>query len=278
MDIATIAGFILALTTLTVVLIMDGGSPAELFAHPSAIILIFGGSLGATIITSPLQTVLKLPQYILQAFTTNKFDAKATIELMTKLADKARREGLLALEEDSKKITDKFLKKGIMMVVDGVDPEQVAAIMETTIEQMRTRHKRGIGFFSAAGGYAPTFGIIGTVMGLINVLKQLDNPSALGESIAAAFLATLWGLLTANLIYLPIGGKIKAKSEEEARNRYMQLEGILSIQAGENPRIVRDKLSAFLPPSDIKGEQEAGKAAKSSDKKAVAGNTGKAQA
>jgi chemotaxis protein MotA len=277
MDIATIAGLILALTTLTVVLVMDGGSPAELFAHPSAIILIFGGSLGATIITSPLQTVLKLPQYIIQAFTTSKFDAKATIELMTKLADKARREGLLALEEDSKKITDKFLKKGIMMVVDGVDPEQVAAIMETTIEQMRTRHKRGIGFFSAAGGYAPTFGIIGTVMGLINVLKQLDNPSALGEAIAAAFLATLWGLLTANLIYLPIGGKIKAKSEEEARNRYMQLEGILSIQAGENPRIVRDKLSAFLPPSEVKSEQEAGKA-KSSDKKAVAGNAGKAQA
>jgi chemotaxis protein MotA len=267
MDIATISGLILALTTLTVVLIMDGGSPAELFAHPSAIILIFGGSLGATIITSPLQTVLKLPQYILQAFTTNKFDAKETIELLTKMADKARREGLLALEDDSKKITDKFLKKGIMMVVDGVDPEQVAAIMETTIEQMRTRHKRGIGFFSAAGGYAPTFGIIGTVMGLINVLKQLDNPSALGESIAAAFLATLWGLLTANLIYLPIGGKIKAKSEEEARSRYMQLEGILAIQAGENPRIVRDKLTAFLPPSEVVGDQPESGKANAADKK-----------
>ena len=193
MDIATIAGLILALTTLVVVLIMDGGSPAELFAAPSAIILIIGGSMGATIITSPLKTVLKLPQFIMQAFTTRNFDAKETIELLTKLADKARREGLLALEEDSKKIPDAFLKKGIMMVVDGVDPEQVAAIMETTVEQMRARHKQGIGFFTAAGGFAPTFGIIGTVMGLINVLKQLDNPSALGEAIAAAFLATLWG-------------------------------------------------------------------------------------
>jgi len=276
MDIATISGLVLALTVIVVALIMDGGSPAELFAHPSSIILIFGGSLGATIITSPLKVVFKLPQYIMQAFTTRKFDAKATIELLTKLADKARREGLLALEDDSKKITDKFLKKGIMMVVDGIDPEQVSAILETTVEQMRARHKHGIGFFTAAGAFAPTFGIIGTVMGLISVLKQLDNPGALGEAIAAAFLATLWGLLSANLIYLPIAGKLKSKDEEEARDRYMQLEGILSIQAGENPRIVRDKLSAYLSPSEVKGEAEPGKA--SSDKKAAPAKAEKAKA
>lgn len=160
------------------------------------------------------------------------------------------------------------MQKGLMMVVDGVEPDQVKEILETTVEQMRARHKQGIGFFTAAGGFAPTFGIIGTVMGLISVLKQLDNPSALGEAIAAAFLATLWGLLMSNLIYLPMAGKLKSKSEEEARSRYMQLEGILSIQAGENPRIVRDKLSAFLPPSELKAGAEAGKAAA---KKAPAG-------
>jgi chemotaxis protein MotA len=274
MDIATIVGLILALTAILISLIMDGGTPGELFAHPAAIILIFGGSIGATIITSPLQTTIKLPQYIMQAFTTRKFDARGMIELLTKLADKARREGLLALEEDSKKINDKFLQKGIMMVVDGVDPEQVAAILESNIAQMRTRHKQGIGFFTAAGGFAPTFGIIGTVMGLISVLKQLDNPSALGESIAAAFLATLWGLLSANLIYLPISGKLKSKSEEEARSRYMQLEGILAIQAGENPRIVRDKLNAFLAPKDMLSEE----AGKGQSKKAPAGNAEKAGA
>lgn len=274
MDIATIAGLIAGLTTIIVVLIMDGGSPAELFAHPSAILLIVGGSLSATAIASPLKTTLKLPQYIIQAFTTNNFDVKAVIELLTKLADKARREGLLALEDDSKKVKDKFLQKGLMMVVDGVEPEQVKEIMETTIEQMRSRHKQGIGFFTAAGGFAPTFGIIGTVMGLISVLKQLDNPSALGESIAAAFLATLWGLLMSNLIYLPISGKLKSKSEEESRSRYMQLEGILSIQAGENPRIVRDKLSAFLAPADLKGGAEAGKTAE----KAAPGSAQKAKA
>jgi chemotaxis protein MotA len=274
MDIATIVGLVLAISAIMIALILDGGSPTELFAVPAAIILIFGGSLGATIITSPLKTVTKLPKYIIQAFTTKSFDAKAMIELLTKLADKARREGLLALEEDSKKITDKFLRKGISMVVDGVDPEQVAAILETNIEQMRTRHKNGIGFFTAAGGFAPTFGIIGTVMGLISVLKQLDNPSVLGESIASAFLATLWGLLSANLIYLPISGKLKAKSEEEARNRYMQLEGILAIQAGENPRVVRDKLSSYLAPAELPSEE----AGKGQAKKATAGQAEKAQA
>jgi chemotaxis protein MotA len=257
MDLATIIGFVAGLVTIFVVLVMDGGSPAELFAHPSAIILIIGGSLSATIITVPLKVALQLPKYIIQAFTTNNYDAKGTIEMLIKLADRARREGLLALEEDSKKIKDKFLQRGIMMVVDGVDSEQVEAILDTNIEQMKARHKAGVGFFAAAGGFAPTFGIIGTVMGLISVLKQLDDPSALGESIAAAFLATLWGLLTANLIYLPISNKLKAKSEEEAKNRYMQLEGILAIQAGENPRIVRDKLSAYLPPSEVKNVDEA---------------------
>lgn len=275
MDIATISGLVLALTVIVTALVLDGGSPTELFAAPAAIILIFGGSIGATIITAPLKVAMKLPVYIMQAFKTNKFDTKGDIELLTNLADKARREGLLALEEDSRKINDKFLKKGIMMVVDGVEPEQVSAIMETTVDQMKTRHKQGIGFFTAAGAFAPTFGIIGTVMGLISVLKQLDNPAALGEAIASAFLATLWGLLTANLIYLPIAGKLKAKSEEEAQNRYMQLEGIISIQAGENPRVVRDKLSAYLAPTDIKGE---GEKAKGANKKAPAGNTGKAQA
>jgi chemotaxis protein MotA len=274
MDIATILGFVVGLATIVVVLVMDGGSPAELFAHPSAIILIIGGSLSATIITVPLKIALQLPKYIINAFTTNKFDPKETIELLTRLADRARREGLLALEEDSKKIKDKFLQKGIMMVVDGTDSEQVEAILDANIEQMKTRHKHGIGFFASAGGFAPTFGIIGTVMGLISVLKQLDDPSALGESIAAAFLATLWGLLMANLIYLPISGKLKSKSEEEARSRYMQMEGILSIQAGENPRIVRDKLSAYLPPSEVKNVDDAN----AKGAKAPAGNAERAKA
>lgn len=256
MDLATIVGLVVGIIIVVVVMIMDGGTPAELFAHPSALILIFGGAIAATTITTSLKTVLSLPKLIVQAFTSHNFDVAGSIDLLVNMADRARREGLLALEEDSKKIDDKFLQKGIMMVVDGTDPSQVRAILETNIEQMRARHRVGYGFFLAAGGFAPTFGIIGTVMGLISVLKQLDNPSALAKSIAGAFLATLWGLLSSNLVFLPIGGKLKSKSEEEAAVRYMQMEGILAIQAGENPRIVRDKLSAHLPPSKVKSEEE----------------------
>jgi chemotaxis protein MotA len=252
MDLATIGGLICALLTICVVMILDGGSPLDLLSHPSAILLIIGGSLSVSTITVSLKTSMSLPVLIKQAMFSNKFNPSESIELLVKLADKARRDGFLALEEECKKIKDPFLQKGLMMVVDGVDSSQLSEIMEITIEQIRSRHKVGYGFFAAAGGFAPTFGIIGTVMGLINVLKTLDDPSSFTKSIASAFLATLWGLLFANVIYLPISGKLKMKSEEEIQMRYMQLEGILAIQAGENPRIVREKLKSYLSPAELK--------------------------
>lgn len=252
MDLASIGGLIGALLIISVVMIMDGGSPLDLLSHPSAIILIFGGSMAVTTVTVSLKTVMGLPKLLKQVMTTNKFDLNESIELLVKMADRARRDGLLALEEECKTLKDPFLQKGIMMVVDGVDSAQIRDIMEITIEETKNRHKVGIGFFASAGGFAPTFGIIGTVMGLISVLKTLDDPSSFTRSIAAAFLATLWGLLFANVIYLPISGKLKAKSEEEAHMRYMQLDGILAVQAGENPRVVREKLNAYLSPAELK--------------------------
>jgi chemotaxis protein MotA len=257
MDLATIGGLIAALLVISVVMIMDGGSPLDLLSHPSAILLIIGGSLAATTVTVSVKTITKLPIYIKQAMTTNKFDVRESIELLVKMADRARRDGLLALEEDCKQIKDPFMQKGIMMVVDGTDSSEIREILEITIEQTRSRHKVGIGFFAAAGGFAPTFGIIGTVMGLISVLKTLDDPSSFTRSIASAFLATLWGLLVANVIYLPISGKLKAKSEEEVHLRYLQLDGILAVQAGENPRVVREKLNAYLSPADLRAGEKA---------------------
>lgn len=263
MDLGSIIGLVVGIIIVLVVLILDGGSPAELFAHPSSILITMGGAIAATTISSSLKTVTKLPVYFKITFTSHKEDVPGLIEQMVQMADKARKEGLLALEEDSKKIEDAFLKKGITMVVDGIDPAQVRAILETSIEQMRTRHRNGSGFFAAAGGFAPTFGIIGTVMGLISVLKSLDEPAKLAGAIAGAFLATLWGLLSSNLIFLPIGAKLKVKSEEEVHVRYLVLEGILAIQAGENPRVVRDKLNSYLPPAKNKageGEEQSAKA------------------
>jgi chemotaxis protein MotA len=250
MDFATIGGLVIGVAVIGLVMVLDGGSPAELFAVPQAILLIIGGSIAATTITIPLEMLKKLPKILGIAMKSSHFEVQGTLDLLVKMTDRARREGLLALEEDSKAINDPFMQKAIMMVVDGVDPAQVRAIMETSIENMAERHKACYSFFTTAGGFAPTFGIIGTVMGLISVLKQLDNPSMLAKSIASAFLATLWGLIMANLVYLPLGGKLKGKSEEEVAFRVMTMEGVLSLQAGENPSILREKLSAFLPPAE----------------------------
>ncbi len=262
MDLATILGLILGFVVVTVVMILDGGSPAELFTHPQAILLTVGGAITASMVSSSFKIVLSLPKFILIAIKGHNSDPLGAIDSLTKMADKARREGLLALEEEAKKITDPFLQKGVMLVVDGVDPSQVRAILDLEIRHMRDRHEKGINFFASAGGYAPTLGIIGTVMGLVNVLKQLDEPSKLGAHIAAAFLATLWGIMSANLLWLPLAGKLKAKSEEEAQFRHLLLEGILALQAGENPRLVREKLSAFLPPKSRPSEASTAQKAK----------------
>ncbi len=252
MDLATIIGIGLSVVVVIVVMILDGGNPLELLAHPSAILLTLGGSMIATIATMPFSGVIQIPKYFGKAFLSKKVNMPALINTMASMADKARREGLLALEEESKKIPDPFLRQEIMLVVDGTDPAQVRAILELEIQNMEERHHIGINFFNTAGGFSPTFGIIGTVMGLIEVLKQLDDPGKLAKSIAAAFLATLWGLLSANLIWIPIGGKLAINSQEEVAYRKMLLEGVLSLQAGENPRIIKEKLSAFLPPAERK--------------------------
>jgi chemotaxis protein MotA len=258
MDLATLIGLGASLAVVVVVMILDGGSPLELLAHPSAILLTLVGSMVCTISTMPFEAVTKIPIYFSKAFMTKKVNLPEIINTLATMADKARREGLLALEEESKKIPDPFLRQGIMLVVDGTDPAQVRAILELEIKNMEERHEIAISFFTTAGGFSPTFGIIGTVMGLISVLKQLDDPGKLAKSIAAAFLATLWGLLSANLIWLPIGGKLTLRSKEEVNYRHMLLEGILSLQAGENPRIIKEKLSTFLSPAERKHAEGAG--------------------
>jgi chemotaxis protein MotA len=250
MDLATIIGLVAGVGTIVLVLMLDGGSPTELLSSPAAILLIIGGSLAATTIASQLKEIVNLPKLIVKSTQSTHFDVEGTIDLLAKMADKARREGLLALEDESKKIKEPFLRTGIMLVVDGVDPAQVRAILESNIHHMEERHAANYGMFAAAGGFAPTFGIIGTVMGLISVLKSLDDPNKLAKSIGSAFLATLWGLIFSNLLYLPLASKLKVKSSEEIAYRQMLMEGIISLQSGENPRILREKLLTYLSPKE----------------------------
>lgn len=255
MEISTPIGLLLGLGALIVSVILEGGSPASLVNGPAAVI-VFGGTFGATLVAFPLAKFLKLPTLIAQSFQTFKGDPHSLIELFVGLADHARREGLLSLEEEAGKIEDAFVKKGVMLVVDGVDPDTVRTILETDAEQAETRHKEGYSILETMAGFGPTMGIIGTVMGLVNVLSRLSDPEHLGESIATAFIATLYGVASANILWNPIGTKLKAKSLTELKARELCIEGVLAVQAGENPRIVRDKLESFLAPKE-RGQEPA---------------------
>jgi chemotaxis protein MotA len=176
-------------------------------------------------------------------------EATESIETIVHFADRARRDGLLALEEEAKDIEDPFLKKGIQLAIDGTDPEIVRDVLETEIAALKERHKVGAKFFADMGAFAPTLGIIGTVLGLVHMLENLEDPSSMGPLIAAAFVATLWGVMTANLIYLPMSNKLKRASGEEVHHKELCVEGILAIQAGANPRTITEQLKSYLPPS-----------------------------
>ncbi len=256
MDFGTIIGLVIACGSIVAALWMDGGHLSSLWSG-SAFLLVNGGTIGATAISFPLEELKQIPKLLGKAFTGSKVDGTKSIDTIVALVEKARREGLLTLQNETAKIDDAFLVRGIELVVDGTDPHAVRSILETDISFMEKRHKAGAGILEAAGGYAPTIGIIGTVMGLVHVLGNLSKPDTLGPAIAVAFLATFYGIATANLIWLPLAGKLKARSADEVLMREMVLEGVLSLQAGESPRIVREKLEVFLPPKDKKAEAQA---------------------
>ncbi len=248
MDISTVGGLVLALVALAVSLVLEGGNFAQLI-NISAFVLIVGGTFGATLISFPMEEVLALPKLLGKAFGNKDDDPTKVIDQIVTLVEKARREGLLTLQNEVKNLDDEFLIRGIELVVDGTDPQAVRSILETDIAFMEKRHRAGAGVLETAGGFSPTMGIIGTVMGLVNVLSHLnEGTEKLGEAIANAFLATFYGIFFANVFFLPLGGKLKAKSAGEMLRRELILEGVLSLQAGESPRIVREKLEVFLPP------------------------------
>jgi chemotaxis protein MotA len=257
MDLATIIGLVLATSGIMGGFLMEGGSPAMLIA-PTAFLIVILGTIGANAMGSTMDDVKALPKMMVKAFKSPP-DRKHEImnELVT-LAELARRDGLLALE--NRQIEDPFLKRAMMLVVDGTDPETTRDILALDVEHMEARHERGYGMFNSMGAIAPTMGIIGTVMGLVLVLGSLADPSGLGHAIAVAFIATLYGVMSANLIFLPIGAKLKVRSKLEIAERTMAIEGILAIQAGDNPRVIKEKLLAYIPPAK-RTEKAAAKAA-----------------
>ncbi len=247
MDLTTIGGIILGFASLIVAFVMEGGSPLALLGL-SAAIIVFGGTAGAVIISFSAKQLKMVGSLFSIAFKQQKLDSLAAIEQLVALATSARREGILSLEDKLEGMQDVFFKNAVQLVVDGVDPELVRSILETEIGYMEARHEAGVAVFESAGGFAPTMGIIGTVTGLIHVLSNLTNVSTLGPLIATAFIATLYGVGSANLLWLPLASKLKQRSKEEILLREIMVEGVLSIQAGENPTVLDQKLKVFLAP------------------------------
>jgi chemotaxis protein MotA len=248
MDIATVIGLCMSWGGLIFAVLIVGGHLGAFFAV-DALFIIFAGTLGATLVSYPMSTILNAINVAKNAFVARELDYMSAVSTMVNFATKARREGLLGLEEDVDGLEDKFLQKGMQLVVDGTDAALVRNIMETDLVYLEARHKQGESIFTTMGGYSPTLGIVGTVMGLIHVLSVVgDDPSAMMKGVATAFIATFYGISSANLVFLPIAGKLKVRSEEEVLMRQVMIEGVLSISAGDNPRIVEEKLKAFLPP------------------------------
>jgi chemotaxis protein MotA len=249
MDLATIIGLALCFSGFLGGFLAEGGKITALLV-PTAAMIVFGGTIGAGVTSAPLGDTVGLWKVTLKAFMRPNYEVAPIIEKFVAFAEKVRREGLLVLEEDASTEEDAFLRSGLQLVIDGNDTELVKDILATELRYLEERHHRGAHYYETLGGFAPTFGIIGTVMGLITVLAGLGGDvNALGSAVAVAFVATLYGVVSANAVFLPLANKLKVASRGETLMREIMIEGILSIQAGDNPRIIKEKLSAFLPPS-----------------------------
>jgi chemotaxis protein MotA len=231
--------------------ILIGSSLMVFYDFASVVITIFG-SLCALLINYPLNEFKRIAKVIAKSFTDQVQNSIDTIQIFTALSRKARKEGLLSLEDEISLMTDEFLKRGLQMVVDGIEPETIRDIMELEIDEMEKRHKAGAGMLKAWAAYAPAFGMIGTLIGLIQMLVNLSDSSKIASGMAVALITTFYGAVMANLILTPMASKLSYKSGQEASSKEMMIEGILAIQSGVNPRIVEEKLICYLDSSDRK--------------------------
>jgi chemotaxis protein MotA len=253
-DPASLIGIALSLVALLVFMVMEGADPMSLLFLP-AIILVIVATFGAAMTGQTMDDLKKMPGWFKMAVLPAKVPpASDQIQTLVSLAEKARKEGLLALEAQVKQIEDPFLKRGLQMGIDGTDPEQLRDVLEAEIAAKKAEDKVAAKFMTTMGGYAPTIGIVGCIVGLMNVMGSLSNPEALGPMIAAAFVATLWGVMAANFWFLPMGAKILRVSELQAAQMELLVEGIAEIQAGTSPRAVRLKLTSLIPPGEAAKE------------------------
>ncbi|MDN5345474.1 MAG: chemotaxis protein MotA [Clostridia bacterium] len=244
MDLASILGLITAVAAILIALLMEGNSLAALLNIP-AIIIILGGTIGATAFSCRPKELRRVPELLGQVFQDSHADFENIINTLVNLAETARREGLLALESRAQQFDDRLLRHGLSFAVDGIDPEEIRRIMENEIICRQQEYKSGAGIFETAGGYAPTMGIIGTVIGLVHVLSNISDTTKLAAAIAVAFLATLYGIASANILWLPMAAKLKARASEKMVADQIIMEGILGIVQGKNPRLIQRELGTL---------------------------------
>lgn len=248
MDLATVIGIAVGLGLILISILLDG-SLLTFYNLPS-IVIVFGGTIAGALVAYPMSKMKEAFVVVKKAFNAKALNSGEVISKIIDIANVARREGLLALEEAAENIDDEFLKKGVMLIVDGTDPELVRNILETELAFIEDRHSEGRSIFDTLGSLAPAFGMIGTLIGLINMLQALEDPSSVGPKMSVALITTFYGAVLANLIFIPIAAKLKIRSKEEILVKEVIIEGLLSIQAGENPRVIEVKLKSFLPPKE----------------------------
>ena len=258
MDIATVIGIVAGFVLITGSIFAGGGIGG--FINIPSMMITIGGTIAATLITYPLAQVFSMVNVVKNAVLFKAHSPVEIINMLVSFSQKARREGILSLEQEASEVDDTFLQNGIELAVDGTEPELIREILETDLDKIEGRHKYGQGLFTTMGAYAPAFGMIGTLIGLVQMLRAMDDPSAIGPGMAVALLTTFYGCIMANLIFIPIAGKLKGRSSEELLMKELMIEGILSIQSGDNPRIVEQRLKSFLAPAsrsfEVKNQAE----------------------
>ena len=248
MDIASIGRIIVAVVGILAGMMIEGGNIAQI-TQPTAALIVIGGTMGAVLLQFPLKTFLAALQHLMRVFLHGGTDGEAVVKQLVTFANKARRSGIVSLDQDLASVEDPFLKQTLMLAIDGTEPSEVRKIMQMEIDNKSEIEEKIPQVFEAAGGYSPTVGIIGAVLGLIQVMQHLDNIDEVGRGIAVAFVATIYGVALANLICLPAAGKLKIRHNEELMIKAMMLEGVISIVEGMNPRMIETKLRTFLSES-----------------------------
>ncbi|WP_435299656.1 motility protein A [Timonella sp. A28] len=260
MDPASIIGLVVAVGAIIVAIFLEGSTPMSVII-PAPMILVFVASFGVTLAGGTLRDCINAFKAVPGAFVRKPRSAEESVDILVSLAEQARRDGLLALEESSRNIENEFLRDGLRAAIDGTDPDELRDVLEDQIATKRIEDRVAYKFFEDMGGYAPTIGIVGTVVSLVHVLENLAEPSELGHMIAAAFVATLWGIASANVMWFPLANRLKRLSNLECEEMEIVLEGLLAVQSGANPRMVGERLRSLIPETSRRSSSKAMKEA-----------------